>query len=60
MILPRRCLAVSGLDLGLDAARAAFTALAAAEERISEKEQSYKYEETWFGGKAVQLVETDR
>ena len=30
MIFPRRCLAVSGLDLGLDAARAAFTALAAA------------------------------
>ena len=32
MILPRRCLAVRGLDLGLDAARAALTAVAAAEE----------------------------
>lgn len=32
MIFPSRCLAVSGFDLGLDAARAALTALAAAEE----------------------------
>lgn len=35
MILPRRCLAVRGLDLGLDAARAALTAVAAAEEKQS-------------------------
>ena len=32
MILPRRCLAVRGLDLGLDAARAALTAVAAADD----------------------------
>ena len=33
MILPSRCLAVRGLDFGLEAARAVFTALAAAEGR---------------------------
>ena len=33
MIFPSLCLTVSGLDLGLEAARAAFTAVAAAEQR---------------------------
>ena len=42
MILPRRCLAVRGFDLGLDAARAALTAVAAAEEEQSvEKGHTY-------------------
>lgn len=41
MIFPSLCLTVSGFDLGLEAARAAFTALAAATYTHTDKIQRY-------------------